>query len=44
MRRARAILLRIAALFTRRRSELELADELESHLQLHIICYLRSNK
>ncbi|HUA00089.1 MAG TPA: ABC transporter permease [Candidatus Aquilonibacter sp.] len=36
MRRLRAWLLRFAAIFGRRRRDLELADELESHLQMHI--------
>ncbi len=42
MRRARSILLRMAALFTRRRAEQDLAAELESHLQLHVDDNLRA--
>src|SRR5262249_57348930 len=36
MRPLRAFLLRLAAVFTRSRAERDMADELESHLQLHI--------
>jgi len=35
VRRARAVLVRVAALFRGRRAEQELADELEGHLELH---------
>src|SRR6266851_3566312 len=41
MRRIRAFFFRLAGLFDRRRRERELADELESHLQLHIEDNLR---
>jgi macrolide transport system ATP-binding/permease protein len=36
MRRLRGLVMRLAALFTKKRREHELADEMESHLQLHI--------
>jgi putative ABC transport system permease protein len=42
MRRIRAALIRLANLFRRRRRERELADELLSHLQMHIEDNLRS--
>ena len=42
MRRVRAFFVRLAGLFDRRRQERELADELESHLQLHIDDNLRA--
>src|SRR6266849_10069479 len=42
MRRLRAFFFRLAGLFDRRRRERELADELESHLQLHIDDNLRT--
>jgi predicted permease len=41
MRRIRAFFFRLAGLFDRDRTERELADELESHLQLHIEDNLR---
>jgi putative ABC transport system permease protein len=42
MRRMRALLLRLAAPFTRNRRERDLAAEMESHLQLHIDDNLRA--
>ncbi len=42
MRRARAWLLRLGGFFHRGRGDRELADELESHLQMHIDDNLRS--
>ncbi|HUF29630.1 MAG TPA: ABC transporter permease, partial [Gemmatimonadaceae bacterium] len=42
MRRLRAALMRVRGLFGQRRLERELADELESHLQLHIDENLRA--
>ena len=42
MRRLRAVLIRIGNLFRRQRHECELAEELESHLQMHIQDNLRS--
>jgi predicted permease len=42
MRRLRALFVRLSELFRKRRSERELAAELESHLQLHIEDNLRS--
>ncbi len=42
MRRIRALVFRLAGLFDRRRREREPADELESHLQLHIDDNLRA--
>jgi len=42
MRRVRAFFLRLAGLLIRHRRERELADELESHLQLHIEDNLRA--
>jgi putative ABC transport system permease protein len=42
MHGARAALMRLAGVFTRRRREQELARELESHLQLHIDDNLRA--
>src|SRR3989475_11847609 len=41
MRRLRAWLVRLTGLFTKRRRERELAEELESHLQMHIEDNLR---
>ncbi len=41
MRRLRAWILRLAGLFNKERRERELADELESHLQMHIEDNLR---
>jgi len=42
MRRLRAWFLRLAGLLNKQRRERELADELESHLQLHIEDNLRA--
>src|SRR5216684_4387265 len=42
MRRFRAWFFRLAGLFDRKRRERELAEELESHLQLHIEDNLRA--
>ena len=42
MRRLRAWLVRLTGLFTKRRRERELAEELESHLQMHIEDNLRA--
>src|SRR5215470_1960382 len=42
MRKLRALFLRLGGLFNRERRERELADELESHLQMHIEDNLRS--
>jgi macrolide transport system ATP-binding/permease protein len=42
MRRVRAWSLRLAGLWNKQRRERELADELESHLQLHIEDNLRA--
>ncbi len=42
MRRLRAALIRLAGLFRRRQREREMAEELESHLQMHIEDNLRS--
>ena len=42
MRHVRAFFVRLAGLFDRHRRERELADELESHLQLHIDDNLRA--
>ena len=42
MRRLRAALIRLAGLFRRRHHEREMAEELESHLQMHIEDNLRS--
>jgi macrolide transport system ATP-binding/permease protein len=42
MRRFRAFFFRLAGLLSRNRRERELAEELESHLQLHIEDNLRS--
>jgi predicted permease len=36
LRRLRALMLRVRSLFARRRLDVDLAEELESHLQLHI--------
>ena len=42
MRRVRAWFFRFAGLFNQQRRERELAEELESHLQMHIEDNLRS--
>jgi predicted permease len=42
MRRLRSTLIRLASLFRRRQREREMAEELESHLQMHIEDNLRS--
>ncbi len=42
MRRIRAALIRLAGLFRRRQRERDMAEELESHLQMHIEDNLRS--
>ena len=42
MRSLRAILLRLGGLFGKRRSERDLADEIESHVQLHMADNLRA--
>jgi len=42
MRRVRGFFVRFSALFSRRRREREMAEELESHLQMHIDDNLRS--
>ena len=42
MRRLRAVLWRLGSLFRKGRHEQELAEELESHLQMHIEDNLRA--
>src|SRR6266404_3732868 len=41
MRKIRALLLRLAGLFNKRRKDRELDEEIESHLQMHIEDNLR---
>ncbi len=41
MRRLRALLLRLGGLFRKRESDREIADELESHLEMHVADNLR---